>query len=421
MYSIVRTYVKDNSPRAPYLLEDVSTVPIGQLKDLYRDVLLVLSNTFLPTIRQIKLSAITGYIETETLNEFLIRNANTTLPTVELNEPNSDVYATWIDGFQLGLDINLENPLGNLESRREDKKDIAIKSSIVQSLELYNNCLFTVNGLIHRANFAGDKILVVDGGVSLNKTNRNTLGVFNLGHLGKITNHRVDCTEVVREHPSTPLGETAYVKLPVPPETLKGKSILLSLGGYLMIPDDRILVELGLGIFKINFNLLPLLERFYDSRDRISMSKVESVLGKSTVNPDLISVTELYSDNGIKAIFDMSQTFFIVVDTPELFVDYEYLEDLGLKGVGKTRSLPDKPLITNVGAMSEYWIRKDSDGYMLSYVDYLIPNYLFNTTELKRPSDWVENEVVDNKTIPYDSHSKSIGRLLKLYKQVYVS
>lgn len=420
MYSLVRSYTKELLS-TPWKLDSVSTKTALTLRTEFRDVLLILENTYLLYPVQITLSKLKDILDTETIPEYLLRNDNKNLYTDPINEPNATVSARYIDAFQLGLTVDLIHPVSNTDTTREEKTDLSITSDKVTTMKLYETCVFTVNGLLHRSNYAGDKLQVVDGGLSLHKTNNSNIGVLNLGTLGLIKQYKVDCSEIVKVSSTTDLSSGLLVKVPVDPNALKGKTVLLSLGGYLYIPGNTGFETVGLGVFKLTLEHVPLLNRYFDSKDRISLNKYKYALGVNTLNPDLVSVEELYSDNGIKALFDMSQTFFIVIDTPDVYLDISPIEPLGLPGTYGTQTKPELPVMTNVGALEEYWTRLQDNTYVLSINNFIKPNYLYETTELKRPTDWVADEVVDNKLVPFNTGDYSRAYFLKLFKQVYKS
>ncbi|MBE0438324.1 MAG: hypothetical protein IBX57_00960 [Gammaproteobacteria bacterium] len=418
MYTFINAFVKEKTPRSVWIEKDISSETMNYIFSNYLDVLLVLDTPFIEKPQTINIRDLPPHFEAQrsfkTLIEWLVSIGSFGLELTDFFPDLNYVTAEYRNAFQAGYDAQLVNPNQHhtVNSARYDQTDLRITREGTDYLKLYNECLFTVNGILHRTNYVEDALHVVDGGKSNQVSGENHLGIYHLGMLGNIK-----LVPITREHVHSngleqPLGEVAYIKIDERYENLEGKTVLMSLGGYLHILDEGgVLSRVNERLVRVNFKDYNLPARVYDLMKRIDTSRITRKLSKSTVNPKQFSVAELYSDDVIKDYCSMSQSFFIIVDTPTIHVDKETPEFSSLPGKFYYRPQPKYPMITYLGVMSDYWVKKERDIHVLSMRDHLKPNYIYETTH------WRSLNSIDDSKVPSNMYEFNRGYLLKLSKQ----
>ena len=107
---------------------------------------------------------------------------------------------------------------------------------------------------------------------------------------------------------------------------------MLSIGGYLHLPGKGLIKQVGERIYSIDFKDYPLARRYLEMNELMDISHINKNFSKSTANETQVAVEDLYSDNHIIKLLTLTQSFFIVVNTDQLFVDMEKAESTDLPG-----------------------------------------------------------------------------------------
>ncbi len=421
MFNYQTAFVRERAPRSPWVTKDLSNEKMVDINHDYLEVILELTNPLYVGSVNVNVKDIPTYLQSSTssltLTEFLASLGVAGLPLSDFRPNTNYTWANWADAFQAGYDVDLVHPTfsPDVPVNREDKTDLRIEKEGVDPRVFFDECLVTVNGLLHRTNFVGESVHVIDGGKSNMVSKKNQIGILHLGNLGKVTCVPIckrDISQGLADRPNFQmLSEVAYIKVNEDVGSLEGKSVLLSIGGYLLLPENDDIHRVADGIYKLEVRNQPWIQRFFDAKSRISMSCVDGQLSKSTVNPNQVVLEEFYSDESLINLFTLSQSFFIVIDTPSINFEKEYIEFDGLPGRYISHVKPTYPLITGFGAMSEYWHKWEYDRYVLSTLDMLLPNYAFETT------DWRKLISVDDSRVSAKPDSLSKGYLLKIGKQ----
>ena len=345
----------------------------------YRDVYLELSTPFLTNNVYVDFNAIkpltAGY--GGTLNQWLVSIGNTALSTIASLPTGSVRYATYSDAIQAGYKINIAKigtPLVNTLNKADLVDLVLTRPHYPTDLtQIHDYSLVSVNGYFHRTDTDGTNAYVYAGGKTLTKSNMNTLGIISFLNLGRITKLPIDPLNVYSQGVGAVLKDRTYFKIPVP---TTNKSVILCLGGYLVFPEDNVFWPTGVDIWALNINAIPMRERYFESNASIDLSSLG--LDVNTITPDLININQLLSDSVLLKYFTLSQSFFIIIDTPNLITNKVYLKSSNVPGVLTSYQNPIYPLFINYGKLAEYW-RVPEDGYWsISILDPFYKNYVFN-------------------------------------------
>lgn len=400
MYRYHGSLVKERGPRGRWKAQDVGAIPFITLHDTFAEVVFHISHPLYNHPLPVPLSGLQSRFGTRystvTIQELLVSVGNYTLPTWGEFPSPEVTYATFADARQAGFTVEPVNPDANIEGYQPkvDLRDLRLTKDDVDYKQMFEECLITVNGLFHRTNYVTDALDVHCGARTGFCANKTQVGIYHLGKLGKITTVPMHVKRVHAGGQGQPLAEMVYLEIDERAGDLTGKSVLVSIGGYLHYPDGKLLRRQGERTYVLELKDYELPRRYFEMRELLGTRAFDKHLSKSTVNPSQVSVKELYSDETLRCIFALPQSFFVLVDTPELYLDKEAVEANQLPGSFISYELPQYPLVVGVGRFQEYWTRRELDRYVLSIDDGTRPNYLYETTA------WREQNAIDDSRIP---------------------
>lgn len=381
MYQLVDALVRENGKNGRWKKADLSSVKVNDIYSLYRYAYLILSNDFIVGELSLNMDDVRiQYGDSQlTVADWLTSIGNTSLPT-SAGIPKLEVKTVkYSDAWRAGYDVQLADNFAHPDSGipNSEKEDIILSKEGVDYDLFYRHCLVTVNGLVHLTNQSVYGIYVVNGGITGRRAGDNRVGILSFLDVAPISFIRITDEMIYKQNQMQKLHESAYIDLGM---SMEGKTLLMVLGGYLHVMDDAYKL-IGDRTVKIDFNNLNLVQRYFDSCKQLDLSS----LGLSTTsrNEEQIASSELYRDEAIRAYLKLSQTFFVVVDNNELYVERHAVGVAQLAGRYYTGKRPNLPLIANLGRMAEYWPMNDRGRTVLGCKDYLNQNYQFETTKFK--------------------------------------
>lgn len=381
-YSYVKAIARKTERGARWLEVDISTLTIKVIFETYREVLIELSNPFIAENQILNTDDVRSSISdiSLTLNDWLVSVGNTTLPTttgtLSLNTQTAHYRDAWAAGYaiepaKMGYNPDVEWPI-------DDMRDLLLTKSDLAYDEIEQYCLVTVNGYVHRIAASQYGVYVVDGAYSNVLSNETQVGILNFKDVGQLTYVDVDSSMLYRPHDEGKHYHYAYLNLGVSTE---GKSLLMVMGGYLHVLDDTY-IQVGDGLVRIDFNNYPMIQRYFDSKEVIDLSSL--TYSEVSSNPEQrITAEMIASETWIEQMLDLSQTFFVLVDTPYLYKDKHKLEYSGLTGTFYSYIVPKWPVISRRGLMCEYLTTNDDGIWVVNISSNLIPNYQFEYAPYK--------------------------------------
>lgn len=374
---------------------DISTITIANLYDQYRRVFLTLETGTPAVTMYLDMDTVRPAYSTydDTVAQWLIDIMEMSLPTTSTVPVIYNRAARFMDAFRAGYAVRPYNALYGDNTSQADKIDALLTrtSPIANYSVFYNTTLVSVNGFYHRTDTnTTDGIVVYKAAQSVKQSNQNQMGL--LTFEGMCTIQTVPFTEsmIYRQDVNIPLSQAAYINTGV---DLTDKSVLFIIGGYMHFIKD-IVTQVGLSSFKVDFSNYPLLDRFYEMREHLNTSSFD--LSTTTVNPDQISVEELQTDENIKALLLMSQSFMVVLDTPHIYTEKNYVRGTGYPASYIAYSTPNRSLVTGLGRHNEYWYREEDGQYILTVYDNAVSNRIYNTV-----NPYFQNSVSDSE-LPTD-------------------
>lgn len=409
MYSLVSAIGVKKTAGARWEAQSIASTPISQLFAVYRRMFITLSNTFLTEPVTIELESLRAQYSASstTITQYLTNLGNATITTTVAPVALNPKYVKYSDGTRAGYKatpVNLLSP-NNTDQQDSQKTSLRIRRPGTDMALFHNTCLVTVNGFFHFVDYDGTDIYVVGGGASRLKSHQANFGIMSFREVGNIK--CVPITDAMIFPPTTevPLKNRTYLKLN---EDIANKTVMLVLGGYLMLIDGASFFQNGNDVFCINWARIPFIRRFLDAQPYVDYSSLE--LPVSSNNPNAISVPQLMSNTVLTKFMKMPTSFFVILDTPEMFVNRISIKTAPLPGMFIAYKEPIYPLIVANGKVAEYWKTYEDGQWAVNVKDSWLHNRVAST--VPKPT----LQVIDDTDVAEIPATFSAGYLLEMGK-----
>ena len=359
---------------------DLGDVAIGVILETYYQVSIALSNSF---------TGLTGYLDrdgllaqgpstlpqTQTINEWLTALGFQTLLLSADAPSTTPTYVTYSDAFQSGFSANRSNISRHpgTSVSPDYLPDILMTKQGLDLASLSHYALVTVNGYLHRTVGSVDGLYVLNGGRTNDITKDATVGIMSFLPIGKVQQLPILPSMVHKANQQMVYADSAYITSPV---SLKGKTLLLSIGGYLHCLD-RAYEKVSDTLIRIDTRYLNLPQRLYQSVNYIDLSTLP--IDTSAEGSERWAVSALYSDALILNYLTLPQSFLIVVDSDNWFSQHFDLEGSGVPGMYFSGHNFQYPMVGPYGKLYDYWRKQEDDTTVYSTDSMVRNNYLFET------------------------------------------
>lgn len=386
MYTLVSAIGVAYGANARWGSVDIGDVAMNTLYSQYKYVIATLSNPYLSADVGLNLKDIQADAQglTSTFNEYLTSVGNAVLPTLSVIPTIDTAYARYVDAFKAGYTVQPIAPGKSLDTPipAAEKTDLYLKNDNIAMSKFYASCMVTINGFYHYVDSDGNAAYVKDGDKSRQKSQFAQCGILCFNDLGTIEYLNLTSSMVYNQPDDSgvaiPLKTRTYLNIGV---DIGNKIPILVIQGYLHILDDLTFKRVGATNFMIDMENYPLLNRYYESLPYLDYSGLN--LPSTRLNAAQVGVADLYSDAAIKGLIDMSQTFLVLLDAQDIFVDRQWIRTTPFPGKYLAYNEPIWPLVTGYGRMCEYWtVTEDTlyTQYSLTIADGIKYNYIFDTT-----------------------------------------
>lgn len=409
MYNFVGSVCLSRSIGSQWHDVDLSNILVFDIYATYSKVFLVLYNDVLVSDVYVDLDTLKAEFSSynDTLANLLVFLANRTLPTVSSLPSTTIKVAKYSDAIRSNYKVNITK-IGVVTPDNypdSEKHDLEItRPNYATDLQLiHDHCLVSVNGYYHMTDADGVKAYVYKGGDTMRKSRSNHLGILSFLDMGVLTKIPIAPANITGQTLDSPLKDKIYFSVD---ENLDNKSYILVLGGYLVFPSENIFWRNGDNSFALDLNNLPYLERIYESRLYMDMSGLE--LTEQIINPDVINAPEAWSDRVIKNYLTLSQSYLVLVDTPNLLTNKINLRHSSLPGMFTAYQEPVYPLVVSHGKVAEYWKVLEDGHWAVNVQDSFLRNYVLS----QQPGSILEN--INSNLEPNRPFFHSRGYLLEI-------
>jgi len=407
-YTFVKSLVATKTNPARYIEHDMSTM---DLNDFHRDYFNAhIELLHIPTgeTRYVYYDTIRTLIGVDSrprsLNDWLGSIGNQTLPTTTAKPNLEPMLAKYNEVFRAGYsvtptDIN-RHPDSNIP--KADRRDLLLRKPGVDYMSNAPYLLASVNGMIHRVIGSTYGFYIPNGWQSATIANHNRAGLISFRELGPLTTIKITPNMVYKTRPDQEYRNFAYVRLP---ESVEGKTVLLVLGGYLHALDGLYSL-INERTLKIDFNNLLFPDRIYDSINRIDLSSLE--LDGKPNNDKHYAIKDLYADEKLLAYLTLPQSFIVIVNSPNVYVQKHAVGLTRLPGRFVVRQpLKPFPLFSALGRCYDYLSFPKDERIVLACDENRKIRYNFATGTWKReasldntrysswPWDWAEGHLLE--------------------------
>jgi hypothetical protein len=395
MYTLVRSRFRQDRRAGRWKEANLATAAIGSLTANYGDIYLYIEypGAGEPVLKALHwvnvLNLINNYPPETTVQAWLTAVGNQTLP-FEAKLPNERIRTVkYAQAWHVGYDIQARARLGTVKSEASPyyKEDLIINHPDFTPERIRDNCLISVNGYFHLTDWTVDGVRVIDGNTTAVRCNDNQIGLYSFETIGKLSYHRITADMIKPQEVDTPLWDATYLTLPDDVD-LKDKTVLLVTGGYLNVLSD-VYTRTGDRTWRLSFGKMMFLNRYLQSVKDMDLSSLG--LSTSPKDPSLFNVQELKCDRVINAYLQLSQSFFVIVDSPSLFQTFEPVQYLQLPGRFVNAEGKQYPLVGAYGRMLDYHVIDE-------------PN--IHRTIVPEPEVLYVYCATENKRYDYDAHHR---------------
>lgn len=328
------------------------------------------------------------------LEALLTSYGDQALPTTPTGIVLSLKRAMYKDGFKAGYQItavthaNSDSPTISLD----DKPDIRLTRTnpATDYTNVFKTTLVSINGFYHQTDTDGiNGIVVTDAMKSRNRCGQNQIGLYNFGLLGQIT-----CVPLTDAMIGSPDEGKVLVDLQ---RDLTGKTIFLVLGGYFMVVDASILYRVAPSTYVIDFSKLDIRSRWFESTQYMDFGTMP--VNSSPANATEIAVEDLLTEEFIRAYLKLSQTFFVILDKDEIFVNRQFLRPTRLPNMYVAYKQPVLPMVSTYGRHPEYWSTYEDGQWSMTIYGGQTDNYVFNTINQVTYAGGIDNKRASIKRV----------------------
>jgi hypothetical protein len=384
MYTLVSAIGKSLTNGEKWSAIDLGNMTFATVIQNYSTVYAVLSNPFLPGNVSLNLNKVLPKIgnQFQTFNAYLAGLGNTALPTSPTVPTLATKYARYQDGFRAGYTITPISSRASVSAPlpTSEKSDLLLTRSDINYETFYESCLVSINGFFHLIDTDKQSgVWVTDGMKSCIHSKRNKLGIVSFQDLGTLTHIPITSDMFFKQKSTQSYANHAYLNLG---RDLTNYTVMVVIGGYLHVLDSKTVRMIGTNSIMIDFNNLPLFERYFESKPYIDLSALP--LTSYPNNSEAFAVSDMLSDNFIEAYLTLSQSFVVLIDNTDLWTDLVRVRAAKFPNLYVSHVEPQWPLIAGFGKVSEYWSVEEDGQWALTTEDTLRDNYLFNTVQAKR-------------------------------------
>ena len=404
MYSLVTAYGLAISKNSQWGTANLSALTMQEIFNLYRKLFLQLSNTMLTedVVVDFEIFRSEHSASTETLDEMLQNLSNTALQTIPALPNYVAKRATFNDIFRAGYKVHSVKPgyAPDTMTPTHEKTELRINRNQTDMQRFHDYCLVSVNGFFHRTETDGKYAYVPHGGESAILSKDSHMGFINFENIGKVKTIPITEQMVYKQNSDSFLSKKAFIKLD---EDTTDKTVLVVIGGYLYLPDGQTFLKTGDKSYCVNFNHVPLVERYFESCNYLNIGSLN--LDKNIKYPTQIKLSDFLSDTKFIKYLTLPQSFFVVIDTPDLTYEQHFVRKNSFVGRYVSTQEPKSALFTSLGKVAEYWKTYGDGQWVMQVANSYDMQYLAHTTPPDAVQYAVDNTVPVNRYYPSQAYT----------------
>lgn len=410
MYVLVRARYRRNKRDGRWTEANLANEPIGSLSANYGDIYLYVQypgagTGVVKALRWSNVSTLLNGVNTMlTVQQWLTSLGNKTLP-FDKELPNEKVrLVKYAQAWHCGYNIQACATNGHIDQDISSfyKEDLILTHPQFKPQTVRDNCLISVNGYFHLTDWTDAGVRIIGGNTTVRRTNDNQVGLYSFETIGKIKYVPITDKMIIPSNSDTPLWDTTYLTLPAGTD-IKNKTVLLVTGGYLNVLSD-VYERINENTWRLSFGRMMFLNRYLRSVKELDLSS----LGLETVdeNESLFNAQQLKEDSVIRAYLKLSQSFFVIVDSPSLFQSFEPVQYLNEPGRFINGTHEQLPLVGAYGRMLDYHTIKEPGMVAYQHLPEVDAQYVYCAVMNQRNDydahhrPWLTQKAVDAGRYP---------------------
>lgn len=355
MYQFIKALVKHRFKDIPPEEHDISTYPVKDLIDEFKEIYFIVYNPYKHREETLKLTDVYKRFENQTLNftDWLNTLGNQSLPTLPGIVKLKRVKAYRKDLVKADYKMMPVTPLGPIdeEAHIDLKTHLHLSKKNINPRDFHQYCLVSVCGYYHFVEVSDTGIWVNDGMRTMSHAKFNHASVISFKELGTIQTIPITKDMIIKQGDHT-LFDKTYLKLPSK-YTLDNKVIMLSLGGYLHILDWLTFRRTSDSLIRVDFKNINYEKRIMESADYLNLTHYLEIPNGQDLRH--YSLEDLRKDETLIKYLTMPQSFIIILDRDEVDLDIKPLETLPAPGRYISYTKPEDIMMTGHGKATEYW------------------------------------------------------------------
>ena len=378
MYVFVEALALPKGVSQSWVATDLGSRVASDITRLYADAYIQLSHPILTELQVLRLADVatelSGY--SGTLNEWLVDNGNKTLPTTPGTFELTEGMADYMDAFYANYSIlpfdASRHPDADLS--KDERVDLLLRRKGVDYKSMERNVLAVVNGLFHRTGSTEHGFVVYDGGRSANHSGKNAVGLLNFQRVSTFNCYQIEREWFTKPLPLLEYKDRFYLKLP---KSMRGKSLMLVIAGFLIPPGDGFNI-VNDDTISVAWNRLSMFSRFRIADRELDLrAHVVLEIAKEEEGDDRRLTEEMLSDEFVIQMCTLPQSFLIAFDEPGISIERELLESMRVPGRWLLHRRPQGLLQVDYGYAPVYTVSAQRNNH---YVIQAPPQY--HRTEL---------------------------------------
>lgn len=380
MYLFKSSFLKvDNVYKNVDLTDTLMSVLLDNFSDGYITLThTILSGTFYITLENLRNTEF-EMLTNLSFHGWLSLNHDKELPTTSEIPKYTRNIIKYSDSVQAGFEINQVPEYMSIDANtsKADKTDLALDKNIADKEVLYKRMLVSVNGFIHRTYKYNNKVMVYGGGETFNNTGINTVGLLSFYDSCDLMQLPIDDVMIARTNITTPLYQEVLLNVGM---SLFNKSIILSLGGYLVFVGKAMeVINHETGIIKLKIEKLDIIKLILNSVGVINLDSLGVFNVTNKIDYNKVKVEDVLSDIAIQNYLLLKQSFIIIADCDHIEIDFSDVGITGLPGVYETKDEPSLPMLDSRGVISEYWKTRCEDTWSIRLTSDITKRYMHKT------------------------------------------
>ena len=411
MYTITVAYGIGKAPGESWKSFDPALIASSQAVQvftLFRKLYLTLTNPMLaePIIVDFEIFRFQWRNSLLTMQDVLADWGNDAMPTIPEYQEYEVASVKHSEANFSGYHLSVNEPGGGTGApvHRSLAYELQVRHQNVDMAKVHKYCLFSVNGFFHKAEYANGAVYIPEGGRSKMRSRVNACSLTNFEDIGEISYIPITKDLVYRGDDIAPMSVRSYFDLSA--VDLTDKTVMAVIGGYLYLPDQNIFRRTSDGIWTIDFSNVPIMERFIDSIEYLDLSSVNAM--SFPANARQVSRLELLADEHFLEYLTLPQSFFVVVDSPRVFIQEHWARTTQIPNRYTMIQEPLWPLFTGNGRVAEYWKQLGFGVWVLNTYKSFYANYHHMSTTKAQAATATEQK------LPYHRQWNSKVKFLEI-------